>query len=71
MTDYDKIWKALWSQQGKCLDDEHWEYFGVAKAICNALGVPYPKSVESFSKHPDDMDASEFSAYEGHGFKSR
>ena len=69
MTDYDKIMNALWSQQGKCLDDQEWEYFGVAKAICDALGVSYPKSVDSFSKHPDDMNDKEFDAYEARGFK--
>ena len=66
-TDYNKIMNALRSQKGKCLDDQAWEYFGVAKAICDALGVPYPKWADSFSKNPDDMDDKEFNAYEAWG----
>jgi len=60
----EKIWDALWTRQGNCLDQEPWEYYAVLKAILDALDIPYPKFVESFSKYPDDMSVEEQESYD-------
>lgn len=55
---------ALYTQRGKCLDYNDWEFIGVAKAVCDAMSIKYPKVWNTFCLSPEEMTDAQLQAYE-------
>jgi hypothetical protein len=58
-----KVMSALFGLQGVCLDNNEWEYFSVAVAVCRAIGADVPDEWVEWAKGEDMSEA----AYETYG----